>query len=53
MVKKKRGESVHEIDGIIEERVKASKTRDMISIYEELLRDIWDGIVPRLGSVTV
>lgn len=44
----------HELmDKIIKEQVSLARKEEVLMIYEDLLRTIWDRILPTLGRVTV
>jgi hypothetical protein len=41
------------MDKIIKEQVSLARKEEVLMIYEDLLRTIWDRILPTLGRVTV
>jgi hypothetical protein len=40
-------------DRLVENRLRLARQDEVMAIYEDLLRTIWDRIVPTLGRVTV
>jgi hypothetical protein len=40
-------------DKVLNERIRQARKGEVLEIYEELLRTVWDRILPTLGRVTV
>lgn len=51
--KHERGQSLAQVEKLVEERVARARKEELLEIYEELLMTIWNRIMPTLGRVTV
>lgn len=42
-----------EAERIVEQRIRVARKEEIVSLYEDLLKTIWDRLVPTLGRVSV